>query len=130
MLTLRGFFCRILKIAMLAPVLGGLVAGCSKGASDITPTYVSPAQYSAYTCEQLRNEMVRINGQANQLGGKLDKDKETDQGVVAAGIILFWPALFFTGGTKEQEAQYGRLRGEYIALEQQTNLKNCNSPKN
>lgn len=78
-------------------------------------------------CEQVRQEMVRINGQANQLAGKLDKDKATDESVTAAGIILFWPALFFLGGTKEQEAEYGRLKGEYNALEQASIQKKCNA---
>ena len=114
-----------IAIAMLAV----FVVGCSKAAEDITPTYVSPVQYSNYDCDQTRNELIRVNAQANKLGGKLDEDAETDEGVTAAGIILFWPALFFLGGTKGQEAEYARLRGEYNALEQSEIQKKCDLPE-
>ena len=45
--------------------------------------------------------------------------------ITGAGIILFWPALFFLGGTKEQEAEYARLKGEYEALDRVAVQKNC-----
>ena len=103
------------------------LAACSKGSREIVPTYVSPAQYSNYECDQIRQEMVRINGIANQMAGKLDDNKETDDAVTAAGIILFWPALFFLGGTSDEEAEFARLRGEYNALEQAAIQKKCSS---
>ena len=70
---------------------------------------------------------MRVNGIANQMAGKLDDNKETDDAVTAAGIILFWPALFFLGGTSEEESEYARLRGEYNALEQASIQKKCSS---
>jgi hypothetical protein len=61
------------------------------------------------------------------LSGKLDDNAEKDEAVTAAGIILFWPALFFLGGTKEEEAEFGRLKGEFNALEKVSIQKNCGS---
>ena len=118
----------MLKNQIAIAMLAVLIVGCSKKAEDITATYVSPVQYSNYDCDQTRNEMIRVNGQANKLGGKLDEDAATDAGCTAAGIILFWPALFFLGGTKGQEAEYARLRGEYNALEQSAIRKKCDLP--
>ena len=45
--------------------------------------------------------------------------------ITGAVLILFWPALFFIGGTKEQEAEYARLKGEYEALDKVAIKKNC-----
>ena len=45
--------------------------------------------------------------------------------ITGAGIILFWPTLFFLRGTKEQEAEYARLKGEYKALDRVAVKKNC-----
>lgn len=101
------------------------MTNCSKGSKDIAPFHVSPSQYSNLDCDQIRPEMSRVSTQVNQLSGTLDKNAETDAAVTGAGIILFWPALFFLGGTKEQEAQYARLRGEYTALEQMYIQKKC-----
>ena len=40
-------------------------------------------------------------------------------------MLLFWPALFALGGTKQQEAEYARLKGEYDALQQAAIVKKC-----
>lgn len=60
-----------------------------------------------------------------QLGGRLDQAANNDAGIMAVGLLLFWPVLFALGGTKQQEAEYSRLKGEYDALEQQAILKKC-----
>lgn len=106
-------------------VLLSIVAGCSTAAKDITPAAVSPAMYSNYDCDQVRLELVRVSTEVNAMTGKLDKNRENDNLTTTAGIILFWPALFFLGGTKEQEARYAQLKGEYNALEQTSILKKC-----
>ena len=41
-----------------------------------------------------------------------------------AGLILFWPALFFIGGTKEQEVENASIKGEYDALDKVEIQKN------
>ena len=102
-----------------------VAASCSTASKDVTPSYVSAAQYGAYDCEQISLELTRISTQAHQLGGKLDKNRSNDNVTATAGVILFWPALFFLGGTKEQEAQFAKLKGEYLALEQAAVLKRC-----
>jgi hypothetical protein len=45
--------------------------------------------------------------------------------LTGVALILFWPAAFALGGTKGQEAEYGRLKGEYDAIIQQANAKKC-----
>ena len=102
-----------------------MVASYSTASKDVNPSYVSAAQYAAYDCEQISLELARISTQANALGGKLDKNRSNDNLTATAGVILFWPALFFLGGTKEQEAQFAKLKGEYLALEQAAVLKRC-----
>jgi hypothetical protein len=102
-----------------------IIAGCSTAAKDITPSAVSPAMYANYDCDQVKLELMRVTTEVNTMTGKLDKNRENDNMATAAGIILFWPALFFLGGTKEQEARYAQLKGEYNALEQTSILKKC-----
>lgn len=106
-------------------VILAMLGGCASGASKITPAYVSPMQYKDYSCDQITAEMQRLSGRANQLAGRLDKAEENDKMIMGAGLILFWPALFALGGTKEQEAEYSRLKGEYDAIHQMAIQKNC-----
>ena len=101
------------------------MAGCATSSRDITPSYVSPLQYQGFDCMQLASEAQRIQGRVVELGGRLDKAAENDKALVGVGVVLFWPALFFLGGTKAQEAEYGRLRGEYDAVQQAAIVRKC-----
>lgn len=104
-----------------------LVSGCATSSKDIVGAYVSPTQYQSYDCGQLTEEANRIRIRVSQLGGRLDEAASNDKAIVGVGLVLFWPALFFLGGTKQQEAEYARLRGEYDALEQAAIQKRCTS---
>ena len=101
------------------------IAGCSTASKDISAVSVSPLQYQSYDCEQLTRESQRIQVRVNQLGGRLDEAASNDKAITGVGMILFWPALFALGGTKQQEAEYARLKGEYDAVQQTAIAKKC-----
>ena len=101
------------------------LSACATSSKDIASTYTSPVQYQSYNCRQISQEMMSIQGQVTQLGGKLDTAADHDKMITGAGVLLFWPALFFVGGNKEQESQYARLKGQYEALQQSAIAKNC-----
>ena len=113
-----------LKI-ILSVLITSFLISCSKSSKEIVGLYVSPLQYAGYSCDQIKSEMIRVSSKVKSLTGELDENKENDQMITGAGIILFWPALFFLGGTKEQEAEYSRLKGEYEALDRVAVQKNC-----
>jgi len=100
-------------------------SGCATSSSDIAATYVSPMQYQSYDCAQLTAETQRIQARVEQVGGRLDQAASNDKAITGAGIILFWPALFFLGGTKQQEADYALLKGGYDAVQQSAIAKKC-----
>lgn len=61
----------------------------------------------------------------NQLAGRLDEAANNDKVLMGVGLVLFWPVLFALGGTKQQEADYARLKGEYDAIQQAMIAKKC-----
>lgn len=101
------------------------LSGCATASGELVPTYVSPMQFQAYDCAQLSAESQRISTRVQQLGGRLDAAAANDKAIAGVGAILFWPALFALGGTKQQEADYSRLKGEYDAVQQSAILKKC-----
>ncbi|MBZ0104618.1 MAG: hypothetical protein K8H84_03215 [Sulfuricella denitrificans] len=111
----------------IASVLSATItlAGCATASRDIASNYVSPMQFQSYDCNQLSSEMQRIQGKVNQLGGRLDEAASNDKAIMGVGLILFWPALFALGGTKQQEAEYSRLKGEYDAVQQSAVARKC-----
>ena len=70
----------------------------------------------------------RIRGRVTALGGRLDEAASNDKMLMGAGLLIFWPALFALGGTKEQEAEYARLKGESDAVTQSMIQKKCGQP--
>ena len=73
----------------------------------------------------IESEAQRVHGLANQLAGRLDEAASNDKVLMGVGMVLFWPVLFALGGTKQQEADYARLNGEYSALQQAMIAKKC-----
>ena len=111
------FTSRVISIAFLA--------GCAKSSSEIATTYVSPLQYQSYSCDQIVAESARVTARASELGGRLDQASSNDAAITGIGIVLFWPILFALGGTKSQEAEYARVKGEFDALNQVAIQKQC-----
>ena len=111
--------------SIAALVASGILTACATAGKDISSTYVSPMQYTNYDCEQLRTESMRISSRVNQLTGRLDEAASNDKAIMGVGLILFWPALFALGGTKQQEAELSRLKGEYDAIEATATTKKC-----
>lgn len=99
--------------------------GCATSSKDIAPSYASPMQFNHYDCDQLTAESQRIQARVSQLSGRLDSAASNDKWLVAAGVLVAWPVLFALGGTKEQEAEYARLKGEYDAIHQTAIIKKC-----
>jgi outer membrane murein-binding lipoprotein Lpp len=102
-----------------------VLAGCATASKDIATSYVSPIQYQSYDCDQLASESQRLSSRVQQLGGRLDEAASNDKAIMAVGAIIFWPALFALGGTKQQEAEYARIKGEAEALQQSAIAKKC-----
>lgn len=100
-----------------ASCLSLAIAGCANSTGTIASTYVSPLQYQPYDCIQLAAESQRIQSRVVEIGGRLDQASSNDKAVMGVGLVLFWPILFALGGTKAQEAEYGRLKGEYDAVQ-------------
>lgn len=100
------------------------VSGCATNPNKIQAAYVSPLEYSHLDCNQIRQEITRINGRISEVTGVQAKKSRNDKVAMGVGMVLFWPALFFIpGGDREEEL--ARLKGEYEALEKVAIEKDC-----
>ena len=106
-----------------------LAVGCATQPEELQTQYVSPLQYKEYDCNQISGEMERTSRRINEMYISLKKTADDDSAQMGVGLILFWPALFFLeGGDGQQAAEYGRLKGEYEALETVAIEKSCAIP--
>jgi hypothetical protein len=113
------------KTTAVALCIAVAVGGCATASGNITAQSVSPLIYQSHDCDQLSAELARINVRTLEIGGRLDQAASNDAALVAVGMVLFWPSLFFLGGTRTQEAEYARLKGEADAVQQAAILKKC-----
>ncbi len=101
------------------------LAGCADQSNEISANYVSPMQYQNLSCTQLSQEAQRVSSRAAQAAGVQNKKASNDAVATGVALVLFWPAVFFIGGNKENAAELGRLKGELEAIEQANIQKNC-----
>jgi hypothetical protein len=113
---------RILGIVALGAALGG----CASSSAEITPAYISPVAYQNYTCQQLALEAQSLSTRAASLSGVQDSQRTKDQWSTAAAVVIFWPAAFFVGGDKQAAAELAQMKGQMVAVEQASIVKNCN----
>lgn len=113
------------KTAVTFVVTVLLISGCATSSDKIAAAYVSPMQYQSFDCDQIAAEGSRLNQRVMSLQGQVDKAASNDKALTGVGVILFFPVLFALGGNQHQEAEYGRLKGEYEALQQSSIIKKC-----
>ena len=101
------------------------VAGCASKAKNIAASYVSPMHYSNMNCAQLAEEARTMSARAAEAAGVQDNKATKDAVITTAGIILFFPALFFTSGDGATAAEVARLKGEMQAIEDASRYKQC-----
>jgi hypothetical protein len=112
------------KLAIVA-VLAAAVSACASRSADVAPSYVSPVLYQNLTCQQLAQEAATTSSRAAAAAGVQDKKAGQDAALTTVGVVIFWPALFFTSGDGAQAAELARLKGEMQAIEDVSRLKQC-----
>lgn len=115
-----SIFIRFISIVMLCAFL----FACASSAKNVSATYVSPLAYQSYSCDQLREEYLRVTSKVMEISGRQDSAAKKDTVAMTVGMVVFWPALFFLiGGDKSNEL--ARLKGECDAIESSAIQKNC-----
>ncbi|MEO4000294.1 hypothetical protein [Mesorhizobium sp. CAU 1732] len=114
-----------MKMQITVLAAAGMLFGCASKSESIQASYVSPVLYQNLTCEQLHLEGQAISGRAIAASGVQDKKAGQDAAVMAVGIVLFWPALFFTSGDGASAAEVARLKGEMDAIEAASRVNGC-----
>jgi hypothetical protein len=101
------------------------VSGCAPDPSKVAATYVSPATFASYNCNQIIAERNSVVKKVNELNVSQKKEADEDAALVGVGAILFWPALLFLGAGQDNSAQLAGIKGQYDALTAAGTSKGC-----
>lgn len=119
-------FKKVVSVAVIVSFNSMMMGGCATKGGDISAAYVPASIYSNLGCPEIAQELMDVGLKASELSGQLDSAAGKDAGLVAVGVILFWPALFFVGGDKNKEAQLAQLKGQRDSLLKAAKAKGCN----
>jgi hypothetical protein len=114
-----------MRILIAALMVAASLTSCASRAKDIAAAYVSPTLYEKLSCKELQEEATAVSARAAAAAGVQDKNAGQDAAVTTVGVVLFWPALFFTKGDGASAAEVARLKGEMQAIEDASRVKKC-----
>ena len=110
----------------LAVSLTVVLSGCNNVASnEVIADSVSSYEYDNMTCSEIEGEIDHLQRAASAASGVVDKKKSTQQGKMAASILLFWPIAFIIDDNSLEAQKYARLKGEYEAALRIHSKKDC-----
>lgn len=97
-----------------------VLSACATKPENITPQYVSTAQYTDMSCKQLGMELARHEDALAVASGEQKKARSNDTlGLIFLGL----PVSSLSGSNKA--AYIAQLKGQIEAMNKTTTLKNC-----
>jgi len=102
-----------------------LFTSCASKPSELGTTFVSPAMYSNYDCDQISTEMMRYNNQVTELTAQQSKVYKNDQMMGWVGTFFLWPLYLFIKGDGEVAAELKSAKGTLEALQKISVEKKC-----
>jgi hypothetical protein len=117
-----------MKIANLVAVAAcaAQISACASLPDRVGPSHISSSavRYAEYDCDQVRQEMARVDVEARKVAGVQGRLAVQDFVVFGAAVTTFWPALFLLAGD-DKEDELGHLKGKQVALEKVAIEKRC-----
>ena len=103
-----------------------ILSGCATQPSNVSASHVSSLKYDSVDCRRLAIEASDVEVKLSSTTASLQKKANADAAFVAGSLFL-WPLLLGTAATggKAEEQELARLKGEKIAIEQASLIKNC-----
>jgi hypothetical protein len=116
------------RAALALAGAAAMLAGCATRAADVQPLAGNPAEFQAWSCTRMHDEMDRVQQRAVELSWIVDE--RAGQHVVALGIglMVFWPALLAMRPDGDESAELARLKGRFEALQSATQRNGCPPP--
>lgn len=110
----------------LAATTAIALSACAPNPDKVKPSYTPQALYDNLSCKQIAKESIEVSKRAHEAVGKEHRHRRQDKAIVATGLVVFWPALFFTHGKNTQSASdLAQIKGEIQALQHASAKKNC-----
>ena len=95
-----------------------VLASCTtaKKASEVKAVYISAAQYTSMSCEELYNAAEEIRAKTPALERAVDQSRKQDKVKEQVAWWLFAPAAFFLQGNADEQTSLSLAKGQLEAI--------------
>jgi len=114
---------RRFPLALMGLVI--LVSACTTRPENVEARYVSPNDYSKWTCPQLYDERARVTSEVERVSGLQRDNANGDAVMLTVGVVVFWPVLLGMAATHDRSEELGRLKGVYEAVDSEVKIQHC-----
>ncbi|MDE2080418.1 MAG: hypothetical protein KGI90_03625 [Burkholderiales bacterium] len=114
----RPALCLALSLALAA-------GGCATRAADVAPAPTNPAEFLAWDCSHIDDELDRVQLHAVDVAYAVDQRAATNIVALGVGLSVFWPALVAMRPAGLDAAELARLKGRFEALHAAARSKGC-----
>ena len=115
-----------------SPFVAGLaalaLAGCATRAADVAAVPTSPAEFMAWDCDRMDDELDAVQQRAADVAYSVDERAGNNIVALGLGVTVFWPALLAMRPAGLEAADLARLKGRYEALRVASRGKACPPP--
>lgn len=100
-----------------------LMSGCA--GRQAYPVQISQNGDYNKSCDNLRRDLTDLQYQVRQKSGQTSSGDSKDTVLLATGVLLFWPALFFMDLSNADRVELEAMQSRYNHLTNIYNSKNC-----
>ena len=118
-----------MKPAIYIPIIAVCLSACSSAPQKIEAVYVSPQKYEDFSCGDISTELRAIERRSQEVYERLRAGKWDDSAFSDSGLDLSWPVLFALAGDGPEADKLTQLKGEFVALRDNSSKQNCNDSK-
>jgi len=111
-----------------ACVLTALLCGCATRAINVPPAPANPADFAAWTCDHIDDELDVVQQRAADVAYAVDERVGNNIIALGVGLGIFWPAILAMRPDGPDAGRLAHLKGRYEALRTASALKSCPPP--
>jgi hypothetical protein len=121
---------RVGRALTLAVVLPALLAfsGCATRAVNVAPLPANPADFAAWSCDRIDDELDTVQQRAADVAYAVDERAGNNILALGVGVTIFWPAMLAMRPDGPEAQDLARLKGRYEALRTASANKSCPPP--
>lgn len=106
-----------------------LLSACATRSQDVRPEPADPADFAAWACERIDDELDRVQQRAADVAYAVDERVGNNILALGMGLTVFWPAILALRPDGLEAAELARLKGRYEALRVAAHRQDCPPPR-